>query len=77
MDATFFGFLTHLPKKLASPVAQMVKNLTAMQDLGFNPWVRKISWEVVNPLQYSYLKKSMDRGARWAKAHGVTNGWTQ
>ena len=23
---------------------QMVKNLSAMQGIGFNPWVRKISW---------------------------------
>ena len=47
MDATFFGFLTQLPKKLASLVAQMVKNLPAMQDPMFDPWVRKISWEVI------------------------------
>ena len=25
-----------------------------------------------NPLQYAYLKKSMDRGAWWAAIHGVT-----
>ena len=25
-----------------------------------------------NPLQYSYLEKSMDRGAWWATVHGVT-----
>ena len=28
----------------ASLVAQMVKNLPAMQDTSFNPWVRKIPW---------------------------------
>ena len=28
----------------ASPVAQMVKNLPAMQRPGFNPWVGKIPW---------------------------------
>ena len=25
-----------------------------------------------NPLQYSHLGNSMDRGARWATVHGVT-----
>ena len=29
-----------------------------------------------NPLQYSYLKKSMDRGVLWAIVHGVTKSWT-
>ena len=30
-----------------------------------------------NPLQYSCLKNSMDRGAWWATVHGVTKSWTQ
>ena len=25
-----------------------------------------------NPLQYSYLENPMDKGAWWAKVHGVT-----
>ena len=25
------------------------------------------------PLQYSYLKNSMDRGVWWATVHGITN----
>ena len=29
-----------------------------------------------NPLQYSYLENSMDRGAWWAIVHGVTKNWT-
>ena len=29
------------------------------------------------PLQYSCLENSMDRGAWWAKVHGVTNSQTQ
>ena len=29
---------------VASPVAQMVKHLPAMQGPGFNPWVRKMPW---------------------------------
>ena len=28
-----------------------------------------------NPLQYSCLENSMDRGAWWAKVHGVAHNW--
>ena len=63
----------------ASLVAQMVKNLLAMQEticngrrLTFNPWVRKIprrrEWQ---PLQYSCLENRMDREACWATVDGV------
>ena len=30
-----------------------------------------------NPLQYSCLKNSMDRGTWWAAVHGVTKSQTQ
>ena len=30
-----------------------------------------------NPLQYSCLENSMDRGAQWATVRGVTESWTQ
>ena len=30
-----------------------------------------------NPLQYSCLENSMDRGARWATVHGVTKSRIQ
>ena len=30
-----------------------------------------------NPLQYSCLKNSMDRGAWWTTTHGVTNSQSQ
>ena len=30
-----------------------------------------------NPLQYSCLENSMDRGAWWATVHGVVKSWTQ
>ena len=30
-----------------------------------------------NPLQYSFLENSMDRGAWWATVHGVTKSHTQ
>ena len=29
-----------------------------------------------NPLQYSCLENSMDRGAWWAVVHGVAKSWT-
>ena len=39
---------------------------------GFHPWVRKIPWRRNgNPLQYSCLKNTMDRGAGWAKSTGL------
>ena len=38
----------------------------------FNPWVGKIPGEGNgNPLQYSCLGSTMDRGAWWATIHGV------
>ena len=30
-----------------------------------------------NPLQYSCLENSMDRGAWWAPVHGVSKSWTR
>ena len=30
-----------------------------------------------NPLQYSCLENSADRGAWWASAHGEAKSWTQ
>ena len=30
-----------------------------------------------NPLQYSCLGNSMDRGAWWAMVHGIAKSWTQ
>ena len=29
-----------------------------------------------NPIQYSCLQNSMDRGALWATVHGVAKSWT-
>ena len=54
-------------------MAQTVKNLLAM----WETWVRSLGWEDpleegMNPLQYSCLENSMDRGAWWATVHGIT-----
>ena len=45
----------------------------------FSPRLEKIPWRrECNPLQYSCLKNSMDRGAWWARvmgSQGVRHGW--
>ena len=46
-------------------MAQMVKNLPAIQETQ----VQSLGWE--DPLQYSYLENSMDRGTWRATVHGV------
>ena len=59
----------------ASLVAQMIKNLPAVQEF----LVQSLGWEdplekgMANPLQYSYLDNSMDRGAWRATVQGITN----
>ena len=58
---------------LGPHMAQWVKNLPAVQET----WVRSLGWEDPldegngNPLQYSCLGKSMDRGVWWATIHEV------
>ena len=57
----------------------MVKNLPAMQE----SWVPSLGQQGRPPgegndklLQSSYMEKSMDRGTRQARVHGVTNSQT-
>ena len=58
----------------------MVKNLPVIQD---GTLVPSLGWEEPpgegngNPLQYSCLENSMDRGTWWATVHGVTKSQTQ
>ena len=62
---------------MASLVAQLPVNAWDTRDGGSMPgsgWFLRI--ENRNPLQYSCLKNSMDRGAWRAPVHGVTKGWT-
>ena len=63
------------------PGGTMVNNLPVSTgdagDGGFIP--RKGRFPGVgngNPFQYLYLENSIDRGAWWAIAHGVTKSWT-
>ena len=62
----------------ASLVAQMVKNLPAMQETVSIPESGRSPGEGNgNPLQYSCPENSMDRGAWGATAHGVRESQTQ
>ena len=62
----------------ASLVAQMVKNLPALRDLGSTPGLgRSPGGGHGNPHQYSCLENPMDRRAWWAIDHGVTKNQTQ
>ena len=60
-------------------MAQMVKKTTCNAgDTGFIPGLgRSIREENGNPLQYSHLENSMDRGDWQATVHGVAKSWTQ
>ena len=62
----------------ASPVAQTVKNLPAMQEtqVQFLGSGRSPGEGNGNPLQYSHLENSMDRGAWQATVHGVSSSRT-
>ena len=53
-------------------MAQAVKNLAAMQETRFTPWVGQIPGRGHgNPLQYSCLENPMDREAWQATDQGV------
>ena len=59
----------------------MVKNLPAnagdIRDTGLIPGSERFAGEGNgNPLQYSCMENSMDRGAWWATVHGVAKSWT-
>ena len=62
---------------LASLLAQMVKSAFNVGDPGSNPGSGRFPGEENgNPLQYSCLKSSMDRGAWWATVQGVAKSRT-
>ena len=48
---------THVYSVWDFPVAQVIKNLPAMWETWFDPWIGKIPWRrACNPLQYSCLE---------------------
>ena len=77
------NFYTILTSSWASLVAQMIKNLPAMQemwvgDVGLIPGFGRFPGEGNGySLQYLCLENSMDRGTWWATVHGIANSQTQ
>jgi len=69
----------HIATYSRTLVAQLVKNLPVMRET----WVRSLGWE--DPLEEGMATLSsilawripMDRGAWWARVHGVTKSQTQ
>ena len=75
------NFANHFPVNISlgtSLVAQTVKNLPANAGYpGSIPGSGRFPGEgTENPLQYSCLEKSTDRGAWWATVHAVTESDT-
>ena len=59
-------------------MAQLVKSLPEMVEIRFDRWVGRSPGEGNgNPLQYSCLEDSMDRGGWWATVHVVTKSQTR
>ena len=52
----------------------MVKNTPAVQEIQAQTLDGEGNG---NPVQYSCLENSMDRGAWWATVHGVRKSWIQ
>ena len=63
-------------RDLSGGMAQMVKNLPAMQETRVQSLGREDPLEkgMATPLQYSCLENPMDRGAT---VHGVAKSWTR
>ena len=51
----------------------MVKNLPAMRETQVRKSLWRRDWQ---PMQYSCLENSMDRGAWWATVHRAAKSWT-
>ena len=71
-------FLTYRQQKLVFPGGMVVKNLPANARDSASILGSGRSWEEGNgnPLQYSWLGNSINRGAWWATSHGVTRSQT-
>ena len=77
-----FILVGHILRTEASQVVLVVKNPTAnagdTRDSGSIPGSgRSPGGRHLNPIQYSCLENSMDRGAWWATVPSVAKSWTQ
>ena len=82
-DKTAVLLFISLPSfgKRASEVAPVVKNLPAntedINEAGLIPGLGRSPEETGNPLQYSCLENSIDRGAWRGTVQGVARSWTR
>ena len=53
-------------------VAQLVKNLPTMQEMGFDPWIGKIPWRRKWQPTPVFLPEKSHRVPWWAIVHGFT-----
>ena len=67
----------HYCLTVAFLVAQLVKNLPAMQETQVQSWGLEDPLEKEIARQYPCLENLMDRGAWWAAVNGVTKSWTR
>ena len=57
---------------------ELPENAGDIRDMGSVPgWGRSSGEGNGNPLQYSYLENSTDRGAWWVTVHGVAKSQTE
>ena len=66
---------TWLPR--GSVVKNPPVNAGDTRDAGLIPGLQRSPGRNGNPLQYSCLGNSMNKGACWATVHGVAKSWTQ
>ena len=77
---TYTQFNAEFSRTKNSLVAQKVRSPPAMWETQARSragWGRSLEEGNGNSLWYSYLEKSMDRGAWWATIHGVTKNRTR
>ena len=79
ISSFMLGSVIYSSPQVNSPVAQMVKNLPAMQETRVQSLGRGRSSgeENGNPLQHTCLENPTDRGARQATVHGVAKSQIQ
>ena len=71
-DFTFTFTVTCCLSDGSPPNARDARETGSIPGLGVSPGVGN-----GNPLQYSFLENSMDRGAWQTALHGITKSWTQ